>query len=113
MKLSEAKRILGKMVLWSMITQGIEPDEKPEPITEDLQTLLTANRMVEKANERSRKRVEKLGKGSRSVSMTIADRGIAALYVAANFTGDNPDNADILAKHKDNLVFCLGQSRIK
>jgi hypothetical protein len=119
MKISEARKIVGKMVLWSMITQGIEPEEKPEPLTEDLQTLLKANRVVEKANDRSRKRVQNIlsekgqWKGRRSISMTIADRGIAALYVAANFKGDHPTNADILAKHNDNLVFCLSQSKIE
>lgn len=47
--------------------------------------------------------------GRRYVSMTHADRGIAALYVAANFQGDPSDKADILAAHGDSLVFCLSK----
>lgn len=113
MKLKEARNIVGKMVQWSMLAQGVTLDEKPEPITEDLQTLLKANRMVKVANDRSQKRIDKMVKekggwnGSRRVQMTIADRGIAALYVAANFIGDNPNGADVLAMHADNVVFCL------
>lgn len=68
------------MVQWSMMSQGVPLDKTPEPITEDLITLLKANRIVEKSRERSRKRIDKIiaekgsWKGKRSVPMTIADR---------------------------------------
>lgn len=113
MKIKEARKIVGKMVVWSMISQGIEPTERPCAITENLATLLKANEMVEKANKRSSDRVNKIVEekgewhGTRKVSMTIADRGIAALYVAANFPGDDPKEADVLAKHNNNIVLCL------
>lgn len=100
---------------WSMLAQGVTLDEKPEPITEDLQTLLKANRMVKVANNRSQKRIDKIvkengkWKGSCRVQMTIADKGIATLYVAANFIGDNPNGANVLAMHGDNVVFCLNK----
>ena len=115
MKLSEAKKIVGKMVQWTMLSQGITLNEKPDQITEDLATLLKANHMVVKSRERSNKRIDKIvaekgkWKGRRSIPMTIADRGIAALYVAANFQGDKPATADCLAMHNDNVVFCLYQ----
>lgn len=102
------------MTKWTMISQGIEC-ETPELITEDLKTLLKANEIVERANKRSSDRINKIvaekgsWKGRRYVSMTHADRGIAALYVAANYQGDPSDKADILACHGDSLVFCLSK----
>jgi hypothetical protein len=115
MKISEAKAIVGKMVRWTMISQGIDLHDMPDRITEDLPTLLKANRIIQQANKRADARVKKIvaekgsWKGSRKISMTIADRGIAALYVAANFQGDPSDKADILACHEDSLVFCLSK----
>lgn len=119
MTVKEAKEIVGKMVLWSMLSQGVPLEEKPEQITEDLQTLLKANKIVEAANKRSQERIDKIVKekggwrGKRHVQMTIADRGIAALYVAANFPGDDPRNADILAMHKSNVVMCLNSTLLQ
>lgn len=118
MKIEEARAIVGKMVLWLMIANGVEPKQRPGKITEDLQTLLRANRMVEAAKKRASKRIDKIvaekgaWKGRRSMPMTIADRGIAALYVAANFPGDNPKTANVLAMHGDNIVFCLDKNTL-
>lgn len=117
MKIKEARAIVAKMVKWSMLSQGIDI-ETPDLITEDLQSLLKANRIVEKSNERSKKRIDKIvaekgsWKGSRSVQMTIADRGIAAIYVAANFQGDKPETAEILSEHDGNIVLCLNKSML-
>jgi hypothetical protein len=119
MNIKEARAIVGKMTHWTILSQGIELNERPGQITEDLPTLLKANRMVEKANERSKKRIDKIvaekgsWKGKRSISMTIADRGIAALYVAASFEGDNPETADVLAMHNSNIVLCLDKRSIE
>jgi hypothetical protein len=118
MKVSEAKQIVAKMINWSMLGQGVPLDKWPDPITENLQTLLRANRIVEQANQRSKKRMKKRmeeGKlsGSRKIHMTIADRGIAALYVAANFQGDDPEHADILAMHGSSCVICLDKNQIQ
>jgi len=113
MKISEAKAIVGKMIRWSMLSIGVDV-EMPEPITEDLETLLKANKIVERANKRSRLRSEKTlktnGMSGRTVSMTLDPRGIAALYVAANFHGDSPSTADILATHQNNIVFCINKN---
>ena len=111
MKISEAKQIVGKMVLWTMMANGIEPNEKPDPITEDLETLLKANRICEKNNERTLKGRSK--KGTRTVQMTIADRGIAALYVAANYAGNTTEDCQVLGFHKDNIVLCLNKKELK
>lgn len=116
MKLSEARTIVGKMVSWLMVNQGIisPGDEQwPDPITEDLLTLLKANRLVERANERDdircKAQIEKTGKAIGHRTMTVADRGIAALYVAANFKPDNPalGPVDTLAYHNGGAVICI------
>jgi hypothetical protein len=120
MKLSEARAIVAKMVQWSMIGMGVDNGRKPDPITEDLKTLLRANQMVENAEKRHTKRINKIleekghykSKGHKT-QMILADRGIAALYVAANFQGDDPGTADVLGCHMDNLVFCLSRNAIK
>lgn len=114
MKISEARKIVGKMVQWSMLAQGIELDNVPEKITEDLPTLLKANRILEKYNERSKKRFVKIvaekgiRKGRLIILLTLEDRQIAALYVAANFSGDA-----VLAMHNKNIVICLKEQNLK
>lgn len=101
MKLSDARRIVSKMVSWSMLSQGIPVEPVPGEITENLHTLLKANKLVEAANKRNKKK-----------QMVIAERGIAALFVAANFSGDDPETADILAMHQTNIVVCLNKTQI-
>lgn len=117
MKLQEARNIVSRMIGWAMVNEGIisEGDEKyPEPITEDLETLLMANKIVDRANKKNRayadKQLKEKGKSrTRRVYMTIADRGIAALYVAANFEGDDIriKQADTLAYHQGNVLLCV------
>lgn len=101
MKLTEARQIVGKMVGWLMLSQGIPVEPTPGIITENLSTLLKANKLVEAANKYNKKK-----------QMVIADRGIAALFVAANFSGDNPETADILAIHQTNIVVCLNKTEL-
>lgn len=102
------------MIKWTMIGQGIDINPTPAAITEDLKTLLKANEIIERYQARQSKQREKLREQGRKsfkykTSMTIADRGIAALYVAANFQGDPSEKADVLAAHGDSLVFCLSK----
>lgn len=116
MDIKQAREIVGKMISWSMMAQGIELPKRPGKITETLSELIKANKMVEKANKRSQDRIDKIVKekgswsGKRSIQMTIADRGIAALYVAANFHGDRPATADVLGMHGRNIVVCLDKN---
>lgn len=117
MKLKEARSIVSKMIGWIMVNQGVisKGDEKyPEPITEDLETLLMANKIVDRANKKNKayadKQFKEKGKSrTRRVHMTIADRGIAALYVAANFEGNDIrfTEADTLAYHQGNVILCV------
>jgi len=101
MKISEARKIVSKLSRWFMFSQGITT-EKPEPITEDLKTLIKAMDIVKRCNKKAMAKT-----GKHTIQTTMADRGIAALYVAANFTGDNPDTAEVLAIHGKNMVFCI------
>lgn len=108
MKLKQAQDIVAKMVLWTMRANGITPKEIPQPITEDLKTLIRANDIVDKYN----KIPAKEGK-SKTIHMTLADRGIAAIYVAANFQGTTTDEVQVLAEHNNNIVICLNKNELK
>ena len=118
MNIKEARKIVGKMVQWTMIANGVPISETPELITEDLPTLLKANNLVKRANKISQTRISKIVKekgswsGTRKMSMTIADRGIAALYVAANFTADNVTEADVIAQHGNAVVYVFDKRTI-
>lgn len=117
MKINEAITIVSNMIGWIMVNQGIisEGDKNyPNPITESLETLLMANKIVDRANKKNKayatKQLKEKGKSkTRKVYMTIDDRCIAALYVAANFEGDDirMKKADTLAYHQGNVLLCV------
>jgi hypothetical protein len=117
MSLSEAMRIVQKMSAWSMMAQGVPVGKEPEPITEDLQTLLSANRKVKKAKEKIVKEIRKnpsppLTRKKQPIQLTLPDRTIAALFVAANFPGNNTENIDVLSMHGDNIVLCIDKKTL-
>jgi hypothetical protein len=115
MSLSEAMKIVQKMCAWSMMAQGVPVGKEPEPITEDLQTLLSANRKVKKAKQKIIKEIRKnpttpVTRKKQPIRLTLSDRTIAALFVAANFPGNNPEKVDILGMHLDNIVLCVDKN---
>lgn len=122
MKLAEARKIVGKMIGWGFVNHGIiSPEDRnyPEPITESLETLILANKIVERANKRNQKyadkRMAEVGHARCKRSMTIADRGIAAIYVAANFRPDNLlfEKADTIAMHGNSVLLCVDRRSIQ
>lgn len=115
MTLKEAKEIVGNLVGYVMTSNGIKPPKPLNPIKEDLITLLRANKMVKAANARAQKRIDKIVKvkgrwsGKRIIPMTISDRDIASIYVAANFRGDDPKEPDPIAIYGSNMVLCINR----
>lgn len=91
MKLHEAKKIVDAIIGWGMVHQGvIEEYPKFDLKKYSLSELIKANALVKSNNSRKRKLQEhyrnKNGRSkSISINMTIADRGIAAIYTLMHF----------------------------
>lgn len=97
MKIKEAKKIVGYIMAWQFVLMGVkERSEIIESIKDfdikkySLLDLIKANKMVASENKRKEKLAEyHRNKGhkvnGRTVHMILADRLIAAVYVALNF----------------------------
>lgn len=105
-KINEAKQIVSEIINWNMVCIGvIERSELKTNIDlskYSLEDLIKANSLVESSNKRKmnlQKTNQEKGRKSKgiSMSMTLADRIIAAVYTAMNF---NPDG-EIIALVND------------
>jgi hypothetical protein len=106
-KVSEARKILSHMVGWFFYFQGLG-NKKPEPMSYSLEDMLKAQRLVDKAEERQKGRIDrKDGVRKRSASLRIDPRGIAAMYVAMNYQGGPSKNPEPVAFCNDNYVFVV------
>jgi len=89
MKISQAKEIVATMNLWQMFMMGIV--DRPEKELDNKLTiydLLDANRKVKNWNLNQRNKQIENG-GSCSQQVIMADRLIAAIYVAMNYSPDS------------------------
>lgn len=98
MKLAEARQVIGYIINWGFVLQGvIERDEvKLDHSIKDLslEDLIKANKMVKSANDRKRKLQEyNRGQGRNvkgvSINMTLDDRLIASVYTALHYPVGN------------------------
>lgn len=96
MKLEEAKKLVGQMIDWAMLHEGISVN--PEPINATLEEMCKANRIVELNNKKVKSKDSK-----RVFHMVLDERLIAALYVAMSYT---PSKESIIC-HKKNYVFVV------
>ena len=93
MKLKEAKEIVGAIIEWQFVLQGIKEREDVQIFDlrkYSLNDLIKANNLVKGNNNRKRKLQEywnkKNGKSKGiSVQLILADRLIAGVYTALNF----------------------------
>lgn len=111
MKRKEAKKLIGNLISCGLFANGIL-DDKPEKVTAALPDLLKANRVVERGNEAAQEKQRKNG-GSCSLSMTIADRGIAAMYTAASFEGGSLKEPNIVGYANGNYVLVIHERYFK
>lgn len=112
MKISEAKEIVGYIIDWQFVLLGVkEREEAPEYIDlskYSLSDLITANKLV-KANNERKQSLEKYNRSKNrnvkgySISMTMDDRLIAAIYTAISF----PPNGDSVVLINDVCVGCV------
>lgn len=112
MKLAEAKEIVSSIINWQFVLQGIkEREEISENINlqeYSLEDLIKANKLVTSNNNRKRKLAEywrkKTGKQySTTTQLVLADRLIAGVYTALNFT----PNSEMVVLINDIGVGCV------
>lgn len=111
MKRKEAKKLIGNLISCGLFANGIL-DDKPEEVTASLPDLLKANKAVERANAAAREASRDTGAGC-SLSMTIADRGIAAMYTAASFEGGSLKEPNIVGYANGNYVIVIHERHFK
>lgn len=111
MKRKDAKLLIGNLISCGLYANGIIED-KPQKVTANLPDLLKANKAVERANKAATDRQRKEG-GSCSMSMTIADRGIAAMYTAASFVGGSLSEPNIVGYANGNYVLVINERHFK
>lgn len=94
MKLSEAKKIVGYVIEWQFVLMGVKARNDLKEIIDlskySLADLIKANSIVDKHNSNKRRIQQKNAENGIkskpiSIQMTLADRLIAAVYVALNF----------------------------
>ena len=106
MNLSTAQKTISIITRWQMYLQGVI-EEKPEKLDSKikLSELIEANSLVEAENKRklNGQSEGKTEYKSISIQMTIADRLIAAVYVAMNY----PPNSEAICCINDIGVGCV------
>jgi hypothetical protein len=105
MTIEQARKLIGNLVACSIYAEGIT-DEKPTKIEASLADIIEANRLVKEANDAAREKQRSEG-GSCSIQMIIADRGIAAMYAAANFAGGSPGEPNIIGYANGNYIMVI------
>jgi len=111
MTLDEAKKLIGNCVYCGLYANGVI-DEKPERIEASLADLMEANRLVAEANEAAEKKQWEEG-GSCSIQMTVAERGLAAMYTAANFAGGSCEEPNIVGYANGNYIMVIHEGHLK
>lgn len=112
MKLAEAKKIVGYILEWQFILMGAkkrhELKDRIDLSKYSLEDLIKANKLVAANNNRKTKLADyNRGKGRKTkgytIHSTLADRLIAAVYVALKFR----PNGEMVALIDDNGVGCV------
>lgn len=108
MKKEKAEILIGNCLRNGLYSQGIIDEQPPKISCRSLQSLLDANKLIVKSNK------EKLSlPGKHTVHMTIADRGLAAMYTAMNFEGGTPEEPNIVGYANGNYVIVIRESSFK
>ena len=106
MKIKEAKEIIGSIVKWNFLLQGIteriDVEKNDKLINLSLEDLINANKKVKQSNKRAEKYQKKSKKGI-FVSITLDDRLIAAIYTALHYETGN----EIIALINDKAVVVI------
>jgi hypothetical protein len=90
-------------------TVGLGDQPPPHFECESLKDILEANDVIEKWNNSEDSKTEE----GRSRLMTIADRGIAAVFTAMHFEGGTPDEPNIVGYANGNYVLVISERSLK
>lgn len=105
MKIEIASAMIGDCLRNGLYSQGILDEKPPKIKCRSLQHLLRANKTVERVNKAKLKQ-----RGPQSVQMTVAERGLAAMYTAMNFEGGTPDEPNVVGYANGNYVLVIRAS---
>ena len=97
--------MIGACLQNALYSQGILDEKPPKIKCRSLQHLLRANKALERSN-----RIKLKKSGSQTISMTVAERGLAAMYTAMNFEGGTPDEPNIVGYANGNYVLVIRAS---
>jgi hypothetical protein len=104
----KAKDLISACIQNGMFHIGVidEPGPRIDPELQ-LKDFLKANDKVEAINRTN------TSPGPRTMYMTVADRGLAAIYTACNWEGGTPDEPNIVGYANGNFVMVIRASTIK
>lgn len=108
MKHEIASKIIGACLRNGLYSQGILDEKPPKIECRSLQHMLRANKTIEKDNKAKLKQP-----GPHTVQMTVADRGLAAMYTAMTFEGGTPDEPNVVGYANGNYVLVIKESSFK
>lgn len=108
MKIEIAKEMISACFKNGLYANGILDEKPPKIECRSLQHLLRANKAVEKDNEEKQK-----GPPPYTQQVTVADRGLAAMYTAMSFEGGTPDEPTIAGYANGNYVIVIRESSLK
>jgi hypothetical protein len=111
MTIEKARELIGNLVQCGLYANGVL-DEKPANIEVSLAELMEANEIVKKANDEAREKQRAEG-GSCSIQMTVAERGIAAMFTAANFKGGSLSEPNIIGYGNGNYLLVVHERHFK
>jgi hypothetical protein len=101
------EKATAKALIKAIIENGLHPDgivDDPPVLRGTLSDFMEANRIIEAENERVQKEP-----GPCTISMTVDERGLAAMYTAISFDGGTPDNPTIAGYANGNYVLVISK----
>lgn len=103
-----ARELISYCINATLYSQGIIED-KPKRVECTLAELMEANSVLELFNQ-----VEDAKPGGKKTrSMTVADRGLAAVYTGMSFVGGSPEEPNIVAYANGNYVMVIHERHLR
>lgn len=109
MELEDARTLIKNCINHAMFgTVGL--GNTPDPFKcESLETIIEANEALKAWNESQ----DSITETGRTTYMTIADRGIAAVFTAMHFEGGTPDEPNVVGYANGNYVLVISEQSLK
>jgi hypothetical protein len=101
------ERTTAKALIKAIIENGLHAHgivDNPPELHGTLADFMEANSVIEQENEKA-----KTGPAPYTISMTVDERGLAAMYTATSFEGGTPDNPTIAGYANGNYVLVISK----